>query len=96
MQIKPYFLFGLGTWPWTTYRIENGKVYKETWPSGKTSMSLTDAKIEKPSAWFDRGTITITAARGNTVDRLDLTDIRNRSSGGGIGNCPTGRASFAL
>lgn len=80
MQFKPYFFFGRFASPFTTYRIEDGQVFVDTWLGGCTSIQLKDAKFEIPSAFnlFGVGTIKISTVRGNTLDRLDLKNIPDK------------------
>lgn len=59
MKMHPYLFFGLGSRIWTTYRIENGVAYSETWFGRKASIPLSGAKFEASGSIFPFGHLTI-------------------------------------
>ncbi len=75
MKEKPYLLFGLLSRPWTTYSIEAGVAYVRTWPRGKISIPLADAKFEAPNSLLNFGSITISSGG----ESIEWTRVKRRS-----------------
>jgi hypothetical protein len=74
MRIHPYLFFGLGSRFWTTYRIENGIAYSETWFGRKSSIPLSGAKFDDPGSVLPFGDITIRSGG----ESLELRRVRSR------------------
>ena len=76
MKFKPYLLYGFGIRPWTTYRIEDGVAYTDTWPFGEASIPLKHAKFASLNSLLPYGTIEISFGS----EKLVWTYIPNTSS----------------
>lgn len=72
--MHPYLFFGIGSRFWTTYRIENGIAYTETWPSATSSIPLNGAKFELSNSILPFGNIIIR----NGGEYLELTKVKGR------------------
>ena len=76
MRMHPYLFFGLGSRFWTTYRIENGIAYTETWLGRKSSIPLNGAKFDALGSVLPFGDIVIRSGG----ESLELRRVRERKA----------------
>jgi hypothetical protein len=78
-RIHPYLFAGLGSRPWTTYRVEDGYAYVDRWFGGPKFMPLTKASIECDESLTARlgfGNVKIVAESGAVQEWAKVPNLR--------------------